>query len=435
MAFQKKLWQARQGTGLNKFSIGGAAPVPLVNVPDTVTVSGDAFSQENMNDLENRIANAFGTVCGVRIDRANSNPNTSVVYTDGATAFTGSSGNNGTFIDNGWDNRFPYNKIKPCLLLNGVVQGYLNPNDFTQWADGHSPAPDITSGAGGDVMIEIPKIYYKIRQDSQYTYVQISESPLSKMLDGFTDFAHSYNGVVKDNFYVGAYLGFVDGTNKLRSLSGQVVTGTKTIGAFRTAAQANGTGYEQLSFNKLILLQCLYLIRFRSLNSQTALGYGNASGGVYTNTGLRDLNGMNYGTTANNAPIKCNGMEDFWGNKYQWVDGLFLSATGDIMIGDGNFNDTGAGYTTYGNQPATANGYIKNIRATNETGFFPSDMTGSSSTYFSDYGSLVLGAGGRWPVCGGSASDSVNAGAFCLRVNNAASGSGASIGARLLFCG
>lgn len=62
MAFQTKVWRARQGVGLNKFSIGGAAPVALVNRPDQVLVAGDAFSEENMNDLEQRIAAALGTV-------------------------------------------------------------------------------------------------------------------------------------------------------------------------------------------------------------------------------------------------------------------------------------------------------------------------------------------------------------------------------------
>lgn len=59
MAFTKKTWVARQGTGLNKFSIDGATPVTVVNQPDSVTEQGDALSAENLNNLENRIAEAF----------------------------------------------------------------------------------------------------------------------------------------------------------------------------------------------------------------------------------------------------------------------------------------------------------------------------------------------------------------------------------------
>ena len=59
MAFTKRTWKGRQGTGLNKFSINGATPVTVVNQPDSITEVGDALSAGNLNDLENRIADAF----------------------------------------------------------------------------------------------------------------------------------------------------------------------------------------------------------------------------------------------------------------------------------------------------------------------------------------------------------------------------------------
>ena len=62
MAYQRKTWKGRQGTGLNKFSINGAAPVTVVNQPDSITEQGDALSAGNMNDLEDRIANEFTVV-------------------------------------------------------------------------------------------------------------------------------------------------------------------------------------------------------------------------------------------------------------------------------------------------------------------------------------------------------------------------------------
>ena len=62
MAFTKKTWVARQGTGLNKFSINGATPVTVVNQPDSVTEQGDALSATNLNNLEQRIYDAFDDV-------------------------------------------------------------------------------------------------------------------------------------------------------------------------------------------------------------------------------------------------------------------------------------------------------------------------------------------------------------------------------------
>lgn len=56
MGFIKKVWKARKGEGLNKFSIEGENPVSIVNMPDNITQAGDAFTADNMNGLEKRIA-------------------------------------------------------------------------------------------------------------------------------------------------------------------------------------------------------------------------------------------------------------------------------------------------------------------------------------------------------------------------------------------
>lgn len=62
MAYNRRTWLARLGTGLNKFSINGETAVTIVNQPDSVTQQGDALSATNLNDLENRIAGGFAQV-------------------------------------------------------------------------------------------------------------------------------------------------------------------------------------------------------------------------------------------------------------------------------------------------------------------------------------------------------------------------------------
>ena len=62
MAFLKRTWLARIGTGLNKFIIGnkdGEGKQTLTNAPDSVTQQGDVISAENLNDLEDRIEAGF----------------------------------------------------------------------------------------------------------------------------------------------------------------------------------------------------------------------------------------------------------------------------------------------------------------------------------------------------------------------------------------
>lgn len=369
-------------------------------------------------------------VYGVRIDTTDSNPETCCEYTDNAVGMLPAHGNNGNFNAGDWATRYPFNAIKPCLFKNGAVVGYLNPNNFAVFADTGLPA-DITSGDAGDVMIEIPKFYYKISRNGNYIDVKIANA----LMAGFTDYAFKYKGESKDKFYIGAYLGYVDANNKLRSLSGKTVTGNKTICAFRTAAQANGAGYEQLSFNKLTALQVLYLVMFKSLDSQTALGKGYTNASAFRTTGATNTKGMTYGTTGNstaNDTVKFLGIEDFWGNLYQWIDG-YVSGNGVVLIGDGNFNDTGNGYDEHAiaNFPDT-DGNLSAVTGDNITGFTPTEFDGSSTTYFCDYAALYAGC---LPFFGGSRDDGAGAGAFQLDCDFDASGAYSDIGARLAFCG
>ena len=306
----------------------------------------------------------------------------------------------------------------------------MKPNNFAQFEDGSSA--DITSGNAGDVMIEIPKFYYKIERNGNYIDVKIANA----LMAGFTDYAFKYKGESKDKFYIGVYLGYMDGS-KLRSLSGKVVAGNKTIGAFRTAAQANGAGYEQLSFNKLTALQVLYIVMFKNLNSQAALGQGYVSASAFRDTGATNTKGMTYGTTGNstaNDTVKFLGIEDFWGNLYQWIDG-YVSGNGVVLIGDGNFNDTGSGYESHARSGQQFNypQYIKDVEAGNITAFTPKTGGGSETTYFSDYGYMMNSV--YLPLFGGYRSSGAYAGAFYFSCGISASYAHSHVGARLCFCG
>lgn len=366
---------------------------------------------------------------GVRIDTTDSNPETCCEYTDGAAGAVPASGGNGAFNGGSWLYRFPFNKIKPCLFKDGAVVGYLNPDNFAQFEDGS--AADISSGAAGDVMIEIPKFYYKFERAGKYLEVKISNA----YMEGFTDYAFSYKGEIKDKFYIGAYLGYRDSGGKLRSLTGKTVTGNITIGAARTAAQANGAGYEQLSFNKLTALQVLYVVMFKNLNSQAALGQGYTSASNFRDTGATDEKGMTYGTnTAASADdtVKFLGIEDFYGNLYQWVDG-YVSGNNIVLVADGNFNDTGDGYESHARHGSVSYSYIKDVEGDNILAFTPKTGGASTTTYYADYGHI--GNSAYVPGFGGNYDDGASAGAFQLFCYCSASFAGPSLGARLTFCG
>ena len=368
-------------------------------------------------------------IYGVRIPIANSDPS-NVVYTDDASSFSPAVMNGSTFNDNGWFSRWPFNVMKPCLLKAGVVQGYLNPNNLAQFENG--TAADITSGSAGDVMIEIPKIYYKFSKDSTYYYIQIADEQEA----GFSAWSFSYKGVIKDKFYVGAYHG-CDVSSKLRSLSGKSPLASMTLNNFRSYAQANGTGYEQLPLNKLILLQILFLIMFRHRNGQTVLGRGYVDGNsAAVSTGDTNAKGRCWGETTGKLQMCFMNIEDFWGNIVDWIDGYYIDASGNRKVADGYFSDTDfSHYTTISTNSSSVSGYISKIECNEKLGFVITEASGSETTYFCDYGYAVVGSDGRVPYFGGVWADGSSAGPFRLSCSLSLSDSAGHVGGRLAFCG
>lgn len=355
-------------------------------------------------------------IYGVQIAKSNSNPSTAVTYTDDATGMTAGSS---------WDSIFPFNAIKPCLYKAGAVNYYLDPNDFTKKADG-TTASDITSGNDGDVMIEFPKVWWKITSDANNVYVKLADAQIDST---YLPLAHTKGTTEKDFCYVGAYLGYY--STNLRSLSGKVPTTAQTIGTFRTYAQGNGASYQQMGYYQLLMLQILFLLKYKSLDSQTALGRGYVDGNSSAiATGGTNAKGMYFGETTGKQQMKFAGIEDFWGNLYYWIDGLYSDASWNILIGNQSFNDTGSGYTNYG-QGVTANvsGYISDVQGGTETGFIIKASSGSASTYYADGGSLYASS---LPVFGGAWASADDAGAFRLGVDGSASDSDSSVGGRLL---
>ena len=62
-------------------------------------------------------------------------------------------------------------QYKGCLVKNGVVNYYLDPNDWSNKADG---TPSVLDGTDGDVMVHTPKFYGKSGSNGNKRWVRIS---------------------------------------------------------------------------------------------------------------------------------------------------------------------------------------------------------------------------------------------------------------------
>lgn len=71
-----------------------------------------------------------------------------------------------------YHNQLPIqSQYKGCLVKNGVVNYYLNPNDWSKKADG---TPSVLDGTDGDVMVHIPKFYGKSGSNGNKRWVRIA---------------------------------------------------------------------------------------------------------------------------------------------------------------------------------------------------------------------------------------------------------------------
>lgn len=388
----------------------------------TATLSGQTATETvNVNKYGAfSVTLAYYKYVGVKVTTSNTNPESAVSYVEDAVGMSAGY--------NAWKDHPIFKKIKPCVVKNGVVQYYLNRDNMTQKEDGS--AATINSVSAGDVMIEIPKLGYKMTTANGEHFIYVTDDPNAA---GYCYRAHSLDNEGDcDKIYVGAFLGYQE-SSKLYSISGKTPTVNITLTNARNYAAARGTGYQLVSFYPLTLLQCLYLIMYKSRNGQTALGYGYANG----NSGVTATGGTNsqsfcYGETTGKKQMKFLGIEDFWGNLFWWIDGIFCDNSRNIKTAFKNFKDDGSGYPYSKTSGLSSNlgDWMKDIQGTNEGGFTIKTGGGSATTGWADYANLYAGYcadfGGHW-------NNGDYAGPFRFDVSYAASNSHSYLGARLMY--
>ena len=159
---------------------------------------------------------------GYDLVKATSSPTGRVTYPSDVdnAAFTPAAMNfsTGKFNYGGWAFD-PGEKFmpRPCMLTYaGVVDHYLNPNDYTKKVNGSASKVADTS-FGGNAMMEWPKIYTK-RWDSNGVYhFRCSDTPQDDTWDCWCNYDRNNNQI--DHFYTPIYFGSLV-SGKLRSISG-----------------------------------------------------------------------------------------------------------------------------------------------------------------------------------------------------------------------
>lgn len=195
----------------------------------------------------------------------------------------------------------------------------------------------------GDVMVKIPKFWFRRYRDGNIEHIKIAD----KAADGFTLHpAFNHAGVEKDYLYVGAY----NTSSDNKSVSGASLTVSQTRATYRTNAKAKGTGWGLFDIAALSAIQMLILVEFATNDVQTAIGRGYCDDNDGTmNTGSCDsvpnLTGRPAGTDGKTGVV-WRGLENFWGNSSDFVDGVNVKDGKYYVCNDQSkyADDTATGY-------------------------------------------------------------------------------------------
>jgi hypothetical protein len=406
---------------------------------------------------------------GYELDEANSSPDVTRI------AGTGKLGYHATLP--------VQSLIRGCLLSDsGIVNYYLDPDDWSKKADGSASNLD---GTDGQVMVEIPKFYHKIDNPSSGVYQhKISRYPISGFAEipkfyVSSDKAQIQRSTLKLASVRSLSTDYRGGDNNAawdvldKTLLGKPASVISLIN-FRTYARNRGSKWNVLPYRQLMLLYDLFTIEYATRNSQkavnanlTAEGYKQGGMGVGVNEfwdwgtyndyypivpcggsdSLANGSGeVSYAVPGSGVSVKIpryRGIENIFGHIWELHDGasVYHQTAGEGGLhkfytcdDPANFADgTAVNYDYRSNLPG--GGWVKDVTHDAKGIIIPKTVGADSVTNYCDFYYTPASGVGYWVALlrGGSADNSGSAGFVYLHSNFSAADAACTIGARLCF--
>ncbi|WP_339886469.1 hypothetical protein [Vreelandella maris] len=288
----------------------------------------------------------------------------------------------------------------------------------TAWFNGHPVFGGVQDvSVDGQIMVEVPRFYYKRGTAGGDPAWWISDQPLT----GFATMpAFVLDGVEVSSFQVGKYQASLSG-GKLQSVSGVSPVVSRSLTQFLADAEARNlsgvAGFRLWHYDMWLAIQWLYLVENATMDSQTKTGEGRVNESSAAAVDAADV-----------AQATYRGIVGLWGNVRQWMDGL-RTVSGSIE----RRPYSGAWTSTGGSIPFDAtSGYPITFRSTGDEQFIADTFSGSNDAsatmpdqrYWSDASEYYPNVGGYWGFSAG-------AGLWYLLCYSAASISSTNVGARL----
>ena len=335
-----------------------------------------------------------------------------------------------------------------CLMTQNLGSvTYVNESNFAQDLDGN--VVDLT-GADGDFMLEIDRLYWDVIDNSSYWDIQFSKRKPTTLAVT----AHTFSARDRKHIYIGVFNGLSSG-GWLRSISSSSVpSNTQNIDWFYNQAHAGGAGMDENTYGitnapERMLVGILHLFVYATKNMQDIVrGLNSGSGSSASALGAVNANfsptgGWTQGTTANyTTNCMTLGLMNWYGKQWQfWGETIFNGGSWKVAfdaalhyaVASGTFAGAPAGWITVnaGTPTNMSQSYITEVSGNRNLPLVPTAASGgSASTFFAD--AAWSATGDRYCISGADVSAASGmAGLFALSVNYAVSLSAWSLGARL----
>jgi len=329
----------------------------------------------------------------------------------------------------------PWSGMRRCNLWDdGTPTAYYGDRCYT----------DTDVANMGQAMVRIPKFWYTTNHGGGVYIWYISDTGADALPTG-ADHAWAVhpafirNGITKNNIYLGAYGGYLNGT-KLESKSGVTPTNTPyQLSNFRGWAEALGAGWELFDFLTLSAVQLLYLIEYGTFHIPLVIGNGITLDAAVHITGETSAYGnATYGTAANQTTaMSYRGIENLLGNLSTFIDGININSYVPAIADHGFADDTYTGtYTSTGLTTVTATGGKFDdllVDATYDYVFMPKTTGAAGAVHLC---ALVWSAtGARGLLCGGAYASQWYPSFFAWMAAGAETVVGTDKGSRLEYIG
>lgn len=253
----------------------------------------------------------------------------------------------------------------------------LSDTDGTKYADGTDA---VLTGAEGDVFMKMPDFWYRgleIGTDVwglQFRYGSASPGA------GWTKW--------DTNALIGVYEAYSEG-EKLYSRSGVTSSGNISQANFKAYARNRGNGFRIVDWQMHCVMAILFYAQYGHTNCQDKIGKGTSSSskqcgqtnanGMNDTKGTSPVSGLNdAGANGNSQSINFWGLENWWGNKYEWIDNVVVNSYNwEITEPDGTVRKPG--------KAGSSSNYITKMMFGDCCDLIPTAASGSETTGFCDY--------------------------------------------------